>query len=160
MNRVPAVLSHPMLDWIKHGGLAEFVRGSPWAFPTLQSLHFIGMALVVGVVGLIDLRVLGFAPGLPIKPLLGLLPLALLGFAINLITGAMFFAHDPYAYAFNQSFRLKMLLILIAGFNAMWFRWGAAAAAPRRAKLAAAVSIALWLGVICAGRFIAFTGAN
>ena len=110
MTPAELAAAHPILEWIKATPVGEFVRSSSWAFPTLQSLHFIGMTMLVGVVGAIDLRVLGLARGLPIHPLHRFLPLAFVGFGINLITGLMFFAHDPYVYAYNISFRIKMLL--------------------------------------------------
>lgn len=160
--------AHPILEWIKATPIGAFVRDSTWAFPALQSLHFIGMSLLIGVVGVIDLRVLGVARGLPIHPLHRFLPLAFAGFGINLLTGIMFFCHDPYVYAFNPSFRIKMLLILLAGLNALWFRlgvfldvdkWGPGIEASRLAKIISALSLLIWIGVITAGRFIAFTSA-
>jgi hypothetical protein len=160
--------AHPILEWIKQTSIGEFVRSSTWAFPTLQSLHFIGMSMLIGIVGAIDLRVLGLARGLPIHPLHRLLPLAFIGFGINLVTGIMFFCHDPYVYAFNPSFRVKMLLILLAGLNALWFRlgvfidvdkWGPGIEASRLAKVISALSLLIWIGVIIAGRFIAFTSS-
>jgi hypothetical protein len=160
--------AHPLLEWIKATPIGAFVRNSTWAFPALQSLHFIGMSLLIGVVGVIDLRVLGVARGLPIHPLHRFLPLAFVGFGINLLTGIMFFCHDPYVYAFNPSFRIKMLLILLAGLNALWFRlgvfldvdkWGPGIEASRLAKIISALSLLIWIGVITAGRFIAFTNA-
>ena len=157
--------AHPVLEWIRHTSVGEFVRSSSWAFPTLQSLHFIGMTMLVGIVGAIDLRVLGIARGLPIHPLHRLLPVAFVGFGLNLITGLMFFAHDPYVYSYNISFRIKVLLILIAGLNALWFRlgvfidvdkWGPGIDASRLAKVISALSLFLWFAVITAGRYIAF----
>ena len=157
--------AHPLLELIKHTFVGEFVRGSSWAFPAMQSVHFIGMTLLIGVVGVIDLRVLGLAQGLPIYSLHRLLPLAFVGFGLNLVTGLMFFACDPYVYAFNGSFRLKMLLILLAGLNALWFRlgvfldvekWGAGAEASPLAKIISGLSLAIWVAVIFAGRYIAF----
>jgi len=151
--------AHPLLEWIKLTPIGAFVRNSTWAFPALQSLHFMGV---------IDLRVLGVARGLPIHPLHRFLPLAFAGFGINLLTGIMFFCHDPYVYAFNPSFRIKMLLILLAGLNALWFRlgvfldvdkWGPGIEASRLAKIISALSLLIWIGVITAGRFIAFTSA-
>jgi hypothetical protein len=153
-------------DGRRHTPIGDWVRDSTWAFPMLQSLHFIGMTMLIGVVGIIDLRVLGVARGLPIHPLHRFLPLAFVGFSINLITGICFFCHDPYVYAFNLSFRLKMLLIVVAGLNALWFRlgvfidvdkWGPGIEASRLAKVISALSIVVWFGVITAGRFIAFT---
>jgi hypothetical protein len=159
-------IAHPVLEFLKVSPIGAFVRDTTWAFPTLQSLHFIGMTMLVGVVGAIDLRVLGVARGLPIHPLHRLLPVAFIGFAINLTTGFFFFCHDPYVYAFNASFRLKMLLIVVAGLNALWFqlgvfidvdKWGPGIEASRLAKVISALSIIIWFGVIMAGRFIAFT---
>lgn len=161
--------AHPILEWIKATPIGAFVRDSTWAFPALQSLHFIGMSLLIGVVGVIDLRVLGVARGLPIRPLHRFVPLAFAGFGINLLTGIMFFCHDPYVYAYNPSFRIKMLLILLAGLNALWFRlgvfldvdkWGPGIEASRLAKAISALSLLIWIGVITAGRYIAFTNAR
>jgi len=158
--------AHPILWWMKMTPVGAWVRNSTWAFPFLQSWHFIGMTMLLGVVGAIDLRVLGVARAIPLAPLHRFLPLAFIGFGINLITGICFFCHDPWVYAFNISFRIKMLLILLAGLNAVWFRlgvfldldrWGPGIEASRLAKVISAISILIWLGVITAGRYIAFT---
>jgi len=158
--------AHPFLTFCKNTALGQWVRNSAWAFPALQSAHFIGMTMLIGVVGAIDLRVLGVARAIPLAPLHRYLPLAFIGFGINLCTGIAFFCHDPYVYAPNTSFRIKMLLILLAGLNALWFRlgvfldlehWGPGIEASRLAKVISAVSILIWLCVITAGRYIAFT---
>jgi hypothetical protein len=158
--------AHPILTWMKMTPVGEWVRDSAWAFPFLQSWHFVGMTMLLGVVGAIDLRVLGVARAIPLAPLHRFLPLAFVGFGINLITGICFFCHDPWVYAFNISFRIKMLLILLAGLNALWFRlgvfldlerWGPGIEASPLAKIISALSILIWLGVITAGRYIAFT---
>jgi hypothetical protein len=154
---------HPFIDWARATWAGEFVRAYGWVFPTLESLHFIGMSLLIGVVALIDLRVLGIARGLPVAPLHRLLPLAFIGFGLNLVTGVLFFAADPASYAFNVAFRLKMFCILLAGLNALWFRlgvfldvekWGAGIEASPLAKVISAMSLLLWIAVIVGGRFI------
>jgi hypothetical protein len=150
-------MTHPILEWIRLSAIAVFVRDSSWALLVLQSLHFFGMTLLIGVVAAIDLRILGVASELPLRPLQRFLPLAAAGFCINLFSGLLFFAHDPYAYAFNQSFRLKLLLIALAGLNAIWLRF---ATNSRLTKLIALLSMVLWIGVISAGRYIAFTTAQ
>jgi hypothetical protein len=150
-------MMHPLLDWIRLSHLGMFLRESSWALPALQSLHFIGMTLLIGVVGAVDLRLLGMAPDIPPRALRRFVPLALAGFAINLISGMLLFAHDPYAYAFNGSFRLKLLLIVAAGLNAVWLR---VRGESRYVKPIAAASLLLWFGVIAAGRFIAFTAVR
>lgn len=158
--------AYPIFRFCKYTPIGAWVRNSAWAFPFLQSWHFIGMTMLLGVVGAIDLRVLGVARAVPLAPLHRFLPLAFIGFGINLITGICFFCHDPWVYAFNISFRIKMLLILLAGLNALWFRlgvfldlerWGPGIEASRLAKVISAVSIVIWLAVITAGRYIAFT---
>jgi hypothetical protein len=150
-------MTHPLLEWIRLSALGMFVRDSSWALLLLQSLHFFGMTLLIGVVGAIDLRILGLAPELPLKALLRFIPLAVAGFGINLVTGLLFFSHDPYAYAFNSSFRWKMLLIALAGLNAIWLRF---AVDSRLTKAIALVSVLLWISVIVAGRLIAFSAAQ
>lgn len=158
--------AHPFVTWLRNLPMGVWVRGSDWAFPFLESLHFIGMALLIGIVGAIDLRVLGIARAVPLAPLHRLLPLAFVGFGINVVTGICFVSHDPAVYLFNFSFRLKMLLILLAGLNALWFRlgvfldldaWGPGIEASRLAKVISAASILLWIAVITAGRYIGFT---
>jgi hypothetical protein len=158
--------AHPLLAWFKETAVGEFVRDSTWAFPTLQSLHFIGMSLLIGIVGAIDLRVLGVARAVPLGPLHRFLPLAFIGFGINAVTGFCFFCHDPWVYAFNVAFRAKMFLILLSGLNALWFRlgvfidvekWGPGIEASKLAKVISGASLLIWIGVITAGRYIAFT---
>ena len=158
--------AHPILTFLSGTPMGAWVRNSAWAFPFLQSWHFVGMTMLLGVVGAIDLRILGVARAVPLAPLHRYLPIAFIGFFINLITGICFFCHDPYVYAYNTSFRIKMLLIVIAGLNALWFRlgvfldlerWGPGIEASRLAKIISAVSLVVWLAVITAGRYIAFT---
>ena len=166
-GRAAESAAHPLLAWLRDSMIGEFVRGSSWAFPTLETLHFVGMALLIGIVGAIDLRVLGLARAVPLAPLHRLLPLAFIGFGINVITGLFFFCNDPWAYWFNPAFRIKMLLILAAGLNALWFRlgvfldldsWGSGIEASRLAKVISALSLLIWITVITAGRYIGFTG--
>lgn len=158
--------AHPILAWLRDTAIGAFVRNSTWAFPFLQSVHFVGMALLVGIVGAIDLRVLGVARAVPLAPLHRLLPLAFVGFGLNLVSGVFFFCHDPWVYAFNTAFRIKLLLVLVAGLNALWFRlgvfldleaWGPGIDASVLAKVISAMSLAIWIAVITAGRYIAFT---
>jgi hypothetical protein len=155
------------LDWVHDTWLGHLARDVFWIFPAGEALHFIGMALLIGVVGVIDLRVLGVARGLPIGALHRLLPWAFFGFALNVLTGLTFFAGDPHAFASNAAFRLKMLLILLAGLNALWFRlsvfidvekWGPGIDASRLAKVISAVSLFFWGAVITCARFIPFIG--
>lgn len=87
------------------------VKTSVWMFPVLEALHFIGLALLIGGVAALDLRVLGVAEPPPIAPLHKLLPLVFAGFGINLITGVLFFLSDPLGYGVNPAFQLKIVFI-------------------------------------------------
>jgi hypothetical protein len=158
--------AHPILVWASNTFMGEFVRGSSWAFPFFESVHFLGMSLLIGIIGALDLRVLGFARAVPLAPLHRFLPLAFIGFGLNVISGLGFFCQDPFQYAFNPAFRIKMLLILLAGLNALWFRlgpfmnlesWGPGIEASRLAKVVSALSLLLWVSIITAGRYIGFT---
>jgi len=149
------------LSWAMAGGY-------PWLWPACETLHFIGMALLVGIVGLIDLRMLGFLRSLPLKPLDRLLPWGILGFVINTVTGLLFFTGDPFQYIHNLVFWLKMAFILLAGLNVGAFYLtglhrrvtsvGAEEDVPLSAKLVAAASLFLWIGVMYWGRMLPFLG--
>jgi hypothetical protein len=145
--------------WI---GLAV-AGGIPWLWPCFATLHLIGMALLLGVVGTIDLRILGVAKGLPLEPLSRLLPWGILGFAITLVTGIGFYVGNPDQYQ-SFAFAAKMAFIALAGVNTIVFRitgmWrriypvGAGQDVPMGAKLAAASSLFLWFGVMFWGRML------
>lgn len=149
------------LSWAVAGGV-------PWIWPLCETLHFMGLALLVGVVGVLDLRMLGMAKELPLGPLQRLMPWAILGFTINLITGFMFFAGDPFQYIHNIAFGMKMLFIGLAGVNVILFYVsglyrrvdpvGPGQDVPFAAKIAAAVSLFLWVGVMYWGRMLPFIG--
>ena len=161
LQSLAAWLHSTRLSWAVAGGI-------PWIWPLCETLHFIGLALLVGIVGLFDLRVLGVGKGLPIGPLQRLMPWAILGFAINLITGFLFFTGDPFQYIHNLAFGFKMLFIALAGVNVIVYyvsglyrRVDPIAAgqdAPAAAKIVAAVSLCLWIGVMYWGRMLPFIG--
>jgi hypothetical protein len=144
-----------------------------WLWPIGEFVHFIGLTLLVGVTGLLDLRILGMAKGLPIAPLHRLMPWAVAGFALCLLSGAIFVCGDPFNEPIvllrNLSFRLKMLLVAVAGLNVAVFYLGglhrrvaavgAGGDAPVAAKLIAAVSLGCWVGVIYFGRMIPWADA-
>ncbi|MGH8209870.1 MAG: DUF6644 family protein [Steroidobacteraceae bacterium] len=151
------------LNWLQHSWLAHLTLQYPWFFPTLQVLHFFGLCLLMGSVGLIDLRVLGFARRLSLPALYELLPWAFVGFAMNLVGGTFMFASDVHRYYPNTVFRLKMAFVLVAGLNALMYEFtvkpqhaalGPDADAPWAAKSIAATSVLLWMAIIITGRLI------
>ncbi|WP_428102235.1 hypothetical protein [Candidatus Rariloculus sp.] len=154
------------LEWLQNTPLAIFVAETLWAYPLFETIHTLGMALLVGALGLIDLRVLGYNPPLPILGMRDLLPFAWLGFAVNLISGAALFTSDAVYFFSSYTFRIKMLLIVLAGVNAVLlghriFREPATAAgastASAGAKWMAGSSLLFWVGAVIAGRLIAYT---
>jgi uncharacterized membrane protein len=137
-----------------------------WGWPASETVHFVGLSLLFGVVLLVDLRMLGFLPGLSFVTLHRLLPWGVLGFGVNVVTGILFFiGAPPDFYVTNAVFWWKLALILVAGANALFFTvfdqaWslGAGETPPVAAKVAAASGILLWSGVIFCGQMLPFIG--
>ena len=136
-----------------------------WAWPVVESLHFLGLCLLIGAIGSFDLRLLGVGKRVPIASMHRFIPWGILGFAINITTGSMFLLSEPDQYIYNPSFHLKVLFITIAGLNAGTFYltsyrrvFGDAASldAPTHAKVIAAVSLSAWIAVIICGRLLTF----
>jgi uncharacterized membrane protein len=135
-----------------------------WAF--MMDLHFLGLVLLIGSVGALDLRIMGFARQLPLGPLHRLVPWALAGFGINLVTGLLAFIGMPEFYTLDYAFWVKMLAIMLLGVNAVAFYLtgvfggvkdlGPGEDAPLSAKLVAASSLILWFAVILLGRYIQY----
>jgi uncharacterized membrane protein len=135
-----------------------------WAF--MMDLHFLGLVLLIGTVGALDLRIMGFARQLPLEPLHRLVPWALAGFGINLVTGLLAFIGMPEFYTLDYAFWVKLLAILLLGVNAAAFyltgvfggikNLGPGEDAPLSAKLVAASSLILWFTVIILGRYIQY----
>lgn len=144
--------------------IADVMR-TGWVWAVVESVHFLGLCLLVGAIGTFDLRLLGLARRVPIAAVHRLIPWGLLGFAINIATGVMFVMTEPDQYIYNPSFHLKLLFMATAGLNAGMFyltsyrrAFGSTATlnAPTRAKVIAAISLCAWIGVIICGRLITF----
>ena len=160
-------MMNTFLEWLHSTTIAQAMTLYKWTWPTCESLHFIGMALLIGVVGALDLRMLGIAKNVSFEPLHRLLPWGIAGFVINLVTGALFFAGDPFQYVNNVAFYLKLIFIALAGINVLVFYYGPfekiktlgpGQDAPGSAKLIAATSLFLWFGVMFWGRMLPFIG--
>ena len=145
--------------------VGSFVTDTPWMWPTCETLHFIGLSLLLGVVFLVDLRVLGVMKGVSFASLHRLLPWAAFGFGVNVVTGMLFFVGIPGQYIHNTSFYWKIALVMLAGANAVYFTvvdepWalGPKEDAPLTAKFAAASAMVLWVGVMYCGSMLPFLG--
>jgi hypothetical protein len=154
-----------LIEYIRlHSPVAELMR-TAWAWPIAESVHFIGLCLLVGSIGAFDLRLLGVMKRVPIAAMHRFIPWGILGFAINISSGVLFVLTEPDQYILNSSFHLKLLFLAIAGINAGTFyltSWrtvfGAVDVfeAPRRAKVIAVISLSAWMVVIICGRLITF----
>jgi hypothetical protein len=145
--------------------VGSFVTDTPWMWPTCETLHFVGLSLLCGVVFLVDLRVLGVMKGVSFASLHRLLPWAALGFGLNIGTGMLFFVGIPGQYIHNPSFYWKIGLAMLAGANALYFTifdepWslGPGEDAPLTAKIAAVSAMVLWIGVMYCGSMLPFLG--
>jgi len=137
--------------------------GRDWSWPIAESVHFVGLTLLFGTIITWDLRLIGVAKNVPIAAFHRLVPFAVLGFAINAASGALFLMTDADQYVYNPAFHLKMLCVLLAGANAGLFyllmfkrmtRLDADGA--RLARFSGVLSIMLWTVVIVCGRMITF----
>jgi len=153
------------LVWLEHTAIANAIRTTPWMYPTFETLHYVGLSMLVGGIMLIDLRVLGFARQLSLKSMIGLLPFVWVGFIINATTGSLLFIYGATGFGTNKTFYLKMTFMVIAGLNALAFDlavrratadWVGADRPPRYVKAFATLSFALWLCVVTAGRWMAY----
>ena len=145
--------------------VGRFVTRVPWGWPALETLHFIGLSLLIGVILLIDLRMLGVMKDVAFPALHRLLPWAILGFGMNLVTGMLFFVASPEQYATNTAFVWKLILMMLAGVNALYFTLFDEAwilrpgdDAPLTAKAVAVSAIVLWVGVLYFGSMLPFIG--
>ena len=153
----------------------HFLDAYTWVWPVCETLHLIGLALLVGIVGMYDLRVLGFAKGLPLAPFNRLIPWAIVGFLLTLISGLVFVTglganlRGPIPPQYDVIttdlwLQLKLLFIFGAGINALLFYTmgvarevdavGPGEDAPPRAKRMAMISLTLWILVMWMGRLI------
>jgi hypothetical protein len=145
--------------------VGQWVTKTPYGWPALETLHFIGLTCLIGVVLLIDLRMLGVMKGVSFSSLHRLLPWAILGFALNDASGILFFAAAPEQYAHNIAFVWKLAFMMLAGANAFYFTlfdeaWALQPGddAPFTAKAAAASALVLWVGVLYCGSMLPFLG--
>lgn len=152
------------LEWLQFTPPANFVAQALWAYPLFETLHTLGMALLFGSLALVNLRILGYKPELPIVGTLDLLPLAWLGFTVNLVSGLALFISDAVYFWSSIAFKVKLGLILLAGINT--FVLGQTAFRQARVDSAfvpgaaskgfAASSLVFWLGAIMLGRLVAY----
>jgi len=149
---------------LQESALGHAMRGSPALYPAVEILHIIGFVVLVGSILALDLRLLGLGTAIPIQPMAQLLlPMSRFGFLLAICMGFLLFSADASHVVKNPAFQSKAVLIAAALVNVViahlgpWRRmahWGTEA--PGGAKVTALLSLLLWVGVVCAGRLIAY----
>ena len=129
-----------------------------WAYPALEIVHIAGIALLLGNLVLLELRVFGRGAGLPVRELARLsLSVAAAGFCLAAASGLLMFASQPEELLSNRAFTLKMLLLFAAGCNAAWFHGrGSLARLDGLARAQMLLSTLVWLAIVACGRWIAY----
>jgi hypothetical protein len=156
----------PVFAWIESSALSDWVRGSDCtcAFPIIVTLHNIGMAFLAGGSVAIDLRIIGFAPQMPLKPMGRFVPLLWLAFALIAVTGTLLLIAYPTKALTNPLFYIKLCLVALAAglvyrIAADILRASEVDQKPlaAKAKVLAIASLAAWVVLIAAGRYLAYT---
>ncbi|MEU6715544.1 hypothetical protein ABZ897_29120 [Nonomuraea sp. NPDC046802] len=156
------------LRWLEGTWVAEFVRVTPWVYSSLEIVHLLGLALLVGPAALFDLRLLGFGRGAVsvVVAARQLLPVARAGFALAAVSGVAMFMAGAREVAVTGAAPVKLALLVVAGLNITLFHfgvyrrvsaWDGDRRAPAAARAAGAVSLLTWTGVVACGRLIAYT---
>lgn len=154
-------------QWLEKTPFAAAMRNSSWLFDITETTHTLGIILVAGTIMLVDLRLLGL--GLKEERVSEvverIVPWTLAGFAFMVVTGGWLFASEARKLYHSPAFRIKLVLLGLAGLNALIFHltvyraaeeWDDRKVLPARARLAGAISLILWAGIIAAGRSIAY----
>lgn len=153
-----------MLDALAASPIAALLRGSGTAYLLVNATHILGIALLIGSILPLDLRLAGAFPRTPLPVIAPLLRgTALVGLSLAVVTGLVLFTANPGEYATNPAFRIKLLLLALAVLNAAlvtrsrpWAQVLSGAAPTKALRLMAALSAILWLSILLAGRWIGF----
>ena len=155
-----------MFEWLENTTIALWVGESLWGYPIMLSLHALGLAIVVGIFIMRDLRLLGFFADISFDSLDGLIKFAWIGFVINAVSGASLFTSQATTFISNVPFLLKISMIFLAAIvasiiqnrmrDAVSSDDGSGELADKTLRNLAVVSIALWVGAIISGRLVAY----
>ena len=146
--------------------IARAMRESLWLYPSVEIVHILGFITLVGAAAMFDLRVLGLSKSIPVRLLARhLLPWSLGALLLIVPSGMLMFAAHAGDFLGNRAFQLKMALLIAAGINAAIFHtgpyrsvdsWNTDARAPLGARASVAISLALWISIVCCGRLLAY----
>ena len=160
-------MKEAIVVWLRSTSLSQAISMSPVLWPLFETLHFIGLALLIGGAGLIDLRLMGFLKSVPVSAVMQVRKWAVIGIGINVVTGTLFFIGAPGQYISNPAWYAKLLFLAVAMINIIVFgtRQGtrmlslaAGQPTPASFKVAGVVSMGSWLLVLYFGRMLPFIG--
>ena len=149
--------------------LNQWILETYWLWPVMEIIHFIGLVLLLDGLIVVDLRMAGHLRVIKPSAAHQILPFVVLGFGLSLVTGVLFFIGDPGRYSINIGFQIKMVLVGLAGLNALFYHWKVGpimenwseqAASPVIARCVAYTSLAAWTGVLLTGRLIPYVGTG
>ena len=160
----------PTTIWesIEYSSLGTTIAESTWMFPTLETVHVIALVTVLGMIAIVDLRLIGVGSrALAVTKLSkDTLPWVWGAFILAAITGSLLFVSKATSYVVNPYFLWKLVMLSLAGMNMMYFHfftyrtvehWDLDPSVPMGAKVAGALSLIFWLAVVFFGRAIGFT---
>jgi hypothetical protein len=156
------------LQGLQDTSIATAIREGESLFPWIECVHVLALTLVIGSIGIVDLRLVGLASrdrGVA-QTTASVLPVTWTAFVLAAITGGLLFASNATTYGHNFYFQVKMALIALAGVNMAVYHlflnsgadaWHTPAATPIRARIVGGVSLCLWIAIVAFGRWIGFT---
>jgi hypothetical protein len=158
---------HAFCEWLSMTPPSQFIQNVSWIIPSVQTVHIICISILIGAIGMVDLRILGFAMRSQSTSTLSrrLLPYVWWALPILLITGSILAIGEPSRSLENLAFQVKMILVVLGIVVTLIFQnalkkdeafWELSPARRASAKLLAVVSLAIWVAIIFAGRYIAY----
>jgi hypothetical protein len=153
---------------LQNTSLATAIREGESLFPWIECVHVLALTLVIGSIGIVDLRLIGlrFRDRSVRETTAEALPITWMAFALAVVTGGLMFSSNAVTYAHNGFFQTKMALIAFAGLNMLSYHlvvgrgagsWSTASVTPLRARLVGGLSLTLWIAIAACGRWIGFT---
>lgn len=157
-----------LLHWLKETGFATAIRENGTLFPWIESVHVLSVTVLIGTIGLLELRLIGLTwlNRSVSRVLKDVLPITWSAFAASVLSGFLLFASNAPTYATNTFFLAKLVLLAAAGLNAFGFhafversiaKWDSAARTPIPARVSGIFSLLMWVGIVVCGRWVGFT---
>jgi hypothetical protein len=160
---------HDFSAWLEATQVSKGLFGITWLWPLCESLHFLGLCVLIGGAGFLDLRLMGFFRGIALRDVRAFMPWATAGFVINLVTGSLFLIMQPHLYLGSIVWWSKVAFIGLAGLNATFFETRLSHSAlalapdadmPRSLRMVGGLSLLSWFAVLYCGRMLPYLGTG